>query len=262
MKVTSTDIKNSFGKYLRLCSNEPVYITKNGKTIAKLLNHSEEDDIIESSSNLSLIYDVEGRLRKDYPIEKVSESMEAYNLDRVTMTLEEFNLMNEDSKHRYEFIDGEIYVLGAPNVYHQRIVSRMHIAFDQYLKGKPCDVFVSPFDVTLFRKNNEKFTNVVQPDLLVVCNWRENLSDKGKYLGVPRLVVEVLATGNTRKEMFIKLDLYKDSGIEEYWIVDDRRNMVMVYEFNDFDIVNTKMFNADEVCSSFIYEGFEFSAKE
>ncbi len=64
MKVTSTEIKNGFGKYLRLCSTEPIYITKNGKTIAKLLNHSEQDDIIEESVNLrkvlTLMRDITG----------------------------------------------------------------------------------------------------------------------------------------------------------------------------------------------------------
>ncbi|HBI56044.1 MAG TPA: prevent-host-death protein, partial [Firmicutes bacterium] len=37
MIVTTTDLQNSFGKYLQLCQNEEVIITKNGKKVAKLL---------------------------------------------------------------------------------------------------------------------------------------------------------------------------------------------------------------------------------
>jgi len=262
MKVTSTDIKNSFGKYLRFCATEPVYITKNGKTIAKLINHSEEDEIIEESAHLREVYDVDRRYNVVYARERVAEASESYNLDRLTMTYDEFLKMNENSQNRYEFIDGEIYLLSAPSVFHQRIVSRLHIALDKFLVGKPCDVFESPFDVKLYRRGNEKFTNVVQPDVLVVCNWRDELNDKGRYEGIPRLVVEVLSPGNTRKEMFTKLDLYRDSGIEEYWIIDDLRHLVIIYKFEDYDVVATKVYKGEDVCSSFIYEGFEFVVAE
>ena len=36
MKVNATDIKNSFGKYLKKCAEEVIYITKNNRIIAKL----------------------------------------------------------------------------------------------------------------------------------------------------------------------------------------------------------------------------------
>ncbi|MHB1483539.1 MAG: type II toxin-antitoxin system Phd/YefM family antitoxin [Saccharofermentanales bacterium] len=38
MYVTATDFKLNFGKYLEIISKEDVFITKNGKTIAKLVN--------------------------------------------------------------------------------------------------------------------------------------------------------------------------------------------------------------------------------
>jgi Uma2 family endonuclease len=252
MKVTSTDIKNAFGKYLRLCSTEPVYITKNGVVIAKLLNHTEEDEIIEYS----------GTLRNEYEYDRVSEATIAYNLSRVKMTFEEFEKMNEEASNRYEFIDGEVYMLGAPNVYHQRVVSRLHIAMDRYLTGISCDVFVSPFDVTLYRRGNEKFTNIVQPDLLIACDWRIDTNEKGRYTGIPRLLVEVLSPGNTEKEMFTKLDLYRDSGVEEYWVIDPQRGNVIIYKFENYGILETKVFSGDSECESLIYPGLKFQVLE
>jgi len=262
MEIPSTDVKNSFGKYLRLCATEPVYITKNGKIIAKLLNHTEADEIIENSVNLRKFYHVEEKMNRDYPYDKVSEATEAYNLGRIQMTYEEFIKMNETATNRYEFIDGEIYLLGAPNVIHQRIVSRLHIELDQYLKGKPCDVFASPFDVTLNRRGDEHFKNVVQPDVLVICNWRDYLDESGHFTGIPRLVIEVLSPGNTIKEMITKLDLYRDSGIEEYWIVDPIRNGVVIYHFNNYNISETRAYNSNDVCESIIYPGFYFKVSD
>lgn len=38
MYVTATEFKLNFGKYLEIISSEDVFITKNGKPIAKLVN--------------------------------------------------------------------------------------------------------------------------------------------------------------------------------------------------------------------------------
>ncbi len=36
MSITATELKANLGKYLQLAASEDVYITRNGKTIAKL----------------------------------------------------------------------------------------------------------------------------------------------------------------------------------------------------------------------------------
>lgn len=38
MSITATELKQNLGKYLLLSAQEDVYITKNGKVIAKLTN--------------------------------------------------------------------------------------------------------------------------------------------------------------------------------------------------------------------------------
>ncbi len=38
MIVTATEFKTNFGKYLELISKEDIFITRNGKTIAKVVN--------------------------------------------------------------------------------------------------------------------------------------------------------------------------------------------------------------------------------
>lgn len=38
MIITATEFKTNFGKYLDLVSKEDVFITRNGKTIAKVVN--------------------------------------------------------------------------------------------------------------------------------------------------------------------------------------------------------------------------------
>lgn len=38
MSITATELKSNLGKYLLLASTEDIFITKNGKVIAKLSN--------------------------------------------------------------------------------------------------------------------------------------------------------------------------------------------------------------------------------
>lgn len=38
MQVTATEFKMNFGKYLEMVVTEDIYITRNGKTVAKMVN--------------------------------------------------------------------------------------------------------------------------------------------------------------------------------------------------------------------------------
>lgn len=41
MSITATELKQNLGKYLLLSAKEDIYITKNGKVIAKLSNPNQ-----------------------------------------------------------------------------------------------------------------------------------------------------------------------------------------------------------------------------
>lgn len=42
MSITATELKQNLGKYLLLSAQEDIYITKNGKVIAKLINPNQD----------------------------------------------------------------------------------------------------------------------------------------------------------------------------------------------------------------------------
>lgn len=42
MQITATEFKNNIGKYLSLANQQDIYITKNGKNIAKLTNPNSD----------------------------------------------------------------------------------------------------------------------------------------------------------------------------------------------------------------------------
>ena len=50
MSISATELKNNLGKYLMICATEDVFITKNGKVIAKLTNPYQ--DRVETAKSL------------------------------------------------------------------------------------------------------------------------------------------------------------------------------------------------------------------
>ncbi len=49
MSITATELKNNLGKYLLLSATEDIFITKNGKVVAKLVNpHQNRVDTAKS----------------------------------------------------------------------------------------------------------------------------------------------------------------------------------------------------------------------
>lgn len=122
-----------------------------------------------------------------------------------------------------ELIRGKIMLMSpAPNVEHQRISRKLLVAIDWHLKGKTCEIFPAPFDVRLYDRSNSQLANadihtVVQPDLCVICN--PEILDKQGCNGAPDWIIEILSSGNSRREMNIKYQLYQESGVSEYWLV-------------------------------------------
>ena len=231
MITTTTEVQTNFGKYLKLIENEDVIITKNGKKIARLVSYDEE------------ITDYNYSLR---------EGVSDYANTGTKATYEEYLKISEESENRYEYIDGEIYLLASPFYAHQKAVREILFAFTLWFRDKKCEPLNSPFDVTLFREN--KNINVVQPDILIICD-KENINQKGKYNGTPTLVVEVLSESTRSKDHIKKLDLYMSTGVQEYWIVNTKSKELYIYTFKDFEIDEMLTFKSNERVQSVVFEG-------
>jgi len=101
-----------------------------------------------------------------------------------------------------------------------------------FFLGKPCKVFVAPFDVRLPKKNESdmRTTTVVQPDILVICD-SDKIDDRG-CRGAPDLAIEVLSPSSVSHDQLRKLNLYESRGVREYWIV-HTEGSVMVFHLGE-----------------------------
>jgi Uma2 family endonuclease len=146
---------------------------------------------------------------------------------------------------RYELIYGEAFAMAAPNTRHQVIIGELFTHFYVYLRGKPCQAFIAPYDVRLFYEEDESDDTVVQPDIMVVCD-KDKIGPEG-CRGAPDLVIEILSPSNTAIEMERKFSLYQEAGVREYWIVDSKNNILRVHYFQDSAVLTNTYKSADTV---------------
>ena len=122
-----------------------------------------------------------------------------------------------DDRARYELIYGEAYIMSSPGIWHQRVVLSAGSQLSHFLKGKPCEPFIAPFDVRLFPENDDSDDTVVQPDVFVVCD-KFKLSDGKACRGAPDFVIEVVSSSSKMIDR-VKKDLYCKAGVKEYWMI-------------------------------------------
>ncbi|OUQ19651.1 type II toxin-antitoxin system Phd/YefM family antitoxin [Lachnoclostridium sp. An138] len=65
MSITATELKSNLGKYLKLAENEDIFITRNGKVVAKLSNPNA--DRVEMAKSLL------GVIPSDITVEEAQE---------------------------------------------------------------------------------------------------------------------------------------------------------------------------------------------
>ena len=151
-----------------------------------------------------------------------------------------------DDGIRCELIDGLPYAMSpAPSWFHQEVGFKIAQKISIFLEGKPCKVFVAPFDVRLNFTAEDDI--VVQPDITVICD-RSKLSKKGGGCnGVPDMVVEILSPSTARMDRFTKYNKYRMFGVREYWIVDPAHKIVETHILNNGNYIKYTYIETDTV---------------
>jgi len=137
------------------------------------------------------------------------------------------DLLSWDEDVRAEIIDGELFMMAQPTFRHQGVLMELSRQLANFLDGKPCKVYPAPTGVRLFA---EKET-LLEPDIVVICDHSKQ--DDRIYHGAPDMVVEILSPSTARRDRVLKLNLYQQAGVREYWIVDTEAECLHVYVLQD-----------------------------
>lgn len=148
-------------------------------------------------------------------------------VDKVIWTIEDLELMPDCPDKHYEIIDGELFVTRTPHRRHQQICGLIFTQLNSWSqKTNLGETIIAPGVIFSERDN-------VIPDVVWISKERlaEIEDEAGHLIGTPELMVEVISQGNKneKRDRQLKLKLYSEQGVQEYWLVDRFNMQVEVY---------------------------------
>jgi Uma2 family endonuclease len=146
---------------------------------------------------------------------------------------------------RYEILDGELFMVPAPNVRHQRLSKKLAVALIGHTEARGLgEILYAPCDLLLSEEN------IVQPDILFVRKERLGIVGEANITDAPDLVVEILSPGTRNKDLELKRKIYARFGVQEYWIVDPEADTVEVLVWSELGYVATGIYRKADNLSS------------
>jgi len=143
------------------------------------------------------------------------------------MSLSEFYALSEGPPY-YEFEDGELIEMNRPTPRHQRVLSELTTELTLYLRRNPLGRVYPEVNVEFFP--NKVYT----PDLVFYTaeNVR-SLDEHAPLTQPPTLVIEILSSSTTWRDMTRKLKTYCESGVAWYWLIDPDELTVIEYHLSE-----------------------------
>ena len=167
------------------------------------------------------------------------------------------DVLQWDENDRAEIINGEVVMMAPPSRAHQRISFEISRQIGNYLEGKRCEIYPSPFAVRLFERDGDRPEDVdtmVEPDISIICD-QSKLDDRG-CKGAPDMVLEVLSPSTQRHDQLVKLALYQRAGVREYWIVDPMNETVRVMTLDSSGLFRThEVYDRESVARVNVLDG-------
>lgn len=144
-----------------------------------------------------------------------------------SMSVEEYLRLEEtDPENRYEYIDGQVYMMSGGTFDHSTISGNIYSILWGLLRGKPCRVYNSDIKVQISQKR------YFHPDITVTCDPRDR--GTGNLLQSPRVIFEVLSPGTEIIDRTWKLQNYLAlPTLEVYILVSTKSYKMEIYHKED-----------------------------
>lgn len=175
------------------------------------------------------------------------------------MTIDHLESIPYDEWHRYELIEGELYVSCAPGIPHQLVLNNLQFELTNYLKQNPIGRLV-PGPGAVFDRYNS-----VIPDIVFVRKDRWNtIVSKNRFNAAPDLLIEIVSPGSTdySRDFNLKRKVYSKFGVPEYWVVDGWSKSVIVFGLEDNTLKEVTRFRETDSLESPIFPGLSLKLSD
>ncbi len=157
----------------------------------------------------------------------------------VYMTRKDYEQLPEGTP--VELCDGLLVKQPSPRWGHQRITMLIFRALTEVVE--PVRVATGPVDVLIDE------INVFVPDIVVLEDVPD---DEAQYVGVPRLVFEVLSPSTKAHDRYYKTRRYLGLGVEEVWLIDRHERTIEIGTLRE----GIRAHRGDRVARSDVIGGF------
>jgi Uma2 family endonuclease len=161
-----------------------------------------------------------------------------------------------DDGRRYELYEGEVIVVPAPNLRHQRIISELITVLLEYARQTGGTAVPAPFDIIL------SDYDVLQPDVVFFGPEKRAQLDPldGAHI-VPDLAVEVLSRSTEARDRGRKMALLARYDLPEYWLVDPATKTIEVFTRRADALSPVALFSGNQEVASPTLAGRRFPAE-
>ncbi|HZQ09655.1 MAG TPA: Uma2 family endonuclease [Anaerolineae bacterium] len=141
------------------------------------------------------------------------------------ITPEEYLALEQESRDKHEYWNGESYMMAGASINHNQIVNNTFKSLDRRLERRPCRVFTS--DVRL---HIEKGNAYVYPDVMVVCGKIEIDTRQKDTVMNPTLIVEIWSDSTQGDDQEKKFKWYRQiPSLQDYVMIDQSQPYVEYY---------------------------------
>lgn len=142
----------------------------------------------------------------------------------------------------------------APKPQHQRISKRLFRLLDYFvIANRLGEVLFAPIDVHFAQGE------VCQPDLVFIAKDQAHIVGESAIEGTPMMIVEVVSKGSIARDYIEKKEDYERFGVQEYWIVDPRNEVVLVYALENGKYSLFSSAEEQTIVRSKVLAGFEIN---
>ncbi|MDZ7761524.1 MAG: Uma2 family endonuclease [Desulfovermiculus sp.] len=139
------------------------------------------------------------------------------------MTADEYLKWEPAQTEKYEFIHGEIFLMGGASRRHVTVAGNIFVELDRSLENSPCRAYMADMKLQV-----QEQSIYFYPDVMVTCDPQDHRADH--YLCSPLLIIEVLSDSTAAFDRGQKAAIYRGlPSLKEFVLLDPERRQIELY---------------------------------
>ena len=177
-----------------------------------------------------------------------------YEMKKKKYTIKDFEQLPEGSP--YQLIDGELIMSPSPIPYHQEIALKLGSKILSFVEKNDLGKVYLSLDVSISE------TEIYQPDIIFISKENLDIIGEKRIEGAPDVVIEILSPSTAYYDLIHKKNIYQQSGIKEYWIIDPIEKFIEIFENSGKDFTSIQKTKGDELVKSKMIKDFQIKTGE